>query len=112
MPNEITVNYTTYSEIEVTNLADAKSVEVTSGDVVNVVVSEEAITPMVVIETGLQGPPGVQGIQGIQGEKGDQGDAFDFDQLTEEQKNDILTQFDEELGQSNYTNVFLAAYLA
>lgn len=102
MPNDITVNYTTYSEIEVTNLADANSVEVTSGDVVNVVVSEEAITPTVVIETGLQGPPGTQGVKG---------DPLTYEDLTAENVAELAQVYDNVVGQVNYTNVFLNALL-
>jgi hypothetical protein len=102
MANDITVNYNTYSTVEVTNLADANSVDITSGDVVNVVVSEEAVTPTVVIETGLQGPPGTQGVKG---------DPLTYEDLTADDVAELAQVYDNVVGQVNYTNVFLNALL-
>lgn len=50
-------------------------------------------------EKGDQGERGEQGIQGIQGEKGEKGDKMTYDDLTEEEKNDLASRVDVDLSE-------------
>ena len=50
-------------------------------------------------EKGDQGERGEQGIQGIQGEKGEQGEKMTYDDLSEEEKNDLASRVDVDLSE-------------
>ena len=55
---------------------------------------------------------GLEGAKGDTGMKGDKGDALVYSILTPEEKNEVITQFDNVIGTTSYANIFLNAYLS
>ena len=67
------------------------------------------VIPAVELVAGIQGPEGAKGEKGL---KGDKGDALVYMNLTPEEKNEVITQFDNTVGNTSYANVFLNVYLS
>ena len=76
---------------------------------INISLDVGQVIPAVELVAGIQGPEGAKGDKGEQGIKGD---SLTHGMLTEQDKTDIISQYDQVLGDRSYTNVFLNALLS
>ena len=76
---------------------------------INISLDVGQVIPAVELVAGIQGPEGAKGDKGEQGIKGD---SLTYGMLTEQDKTDIISQYDQVLGDRSYTNVFLNALLS
>lgn len=72
-------------------------------DVSPVTTIVEESVDIALVELGFQGPPG---------SKGDKGENLNYNNLTLEEKNEIISQYDNILGNTSYTNIFLNTLLS
>ena len=59
-----------------------------------------------IIETGIQG------LKGAKGDKGDKGENLLYSNLSPEEKNEIIEDFNNSISEVNYTNIFLNSLLS
>ena len=94
----------------VINLETAAAIDAAlSVEEINISLDVGQVIPAVELIAGIQGPEGAKGDKGEQGIKGD---SLTYDTLTEQDKADIIAQYDQVLGDHSYTNVFLNALLS
>ena len=68
-----------------------------------------------IIETGIQGLKGAKGDIGPKGAKGDigpKGENLLYVNLTPEEKNEVIENFNNSISEINYTNIFLNSLLS
>ena len=94
----------------VINLETAAAIEAAlSVEEINISLDVGQVIPAVELVAGIQGPEGAKGDKGEQGIKGD---SLTYGMLTEQDKTNIISQYDQVLGDRSYTNVFLNALLS
>ena len=94
----------------VINLEAAAAIEAAlSVEEINISLDVGQVIPAVELVAGIQGPEGAKGDKGEQGIKGD---SLTYSMLTEQDKTNIISQYDQVLGDRSYTNVFLNALLS
>ncbi len=94
----------------VINLEAAVAIEAElSVEDISISIDVDQIIPAVELVAGIQGPEGAKGDRGEQGIKGD---SLTYGTLTEQDKAEIIAQYDQVVGSNSYTNVFLNALLS
>lgn len=94
----------------VINLETAAAIEAAlKVEEINISLDVGQVIPAVELIAGIQGPEGAKGENGL---KGDKGDPLVYSALTEEEKSQVIAQYDEVVGNNSYTNVFLNALLS
>lgn len=88
-------------------MANDIEIVATSVGLIDVDVVVDATIPNITIETAQQGPEGKQGNPGAPGQKGDKGDSLTYGTLTVAEKQDIVSTYDQVVGNTSYTNIFL-----